>query len=189
MNKQPEMTAQTRANIMNAFWYLFQGESLAKISVRAVVETAGYNRSTFYVYFIDIDDLVNQVEAELLVEMRRAVAESLERTEGPQMIEGLVRLYEEKGEYIAALLEENGDPRFVSKVKEALTPTLDKSLYLDQLGIEGDYIREFGLSAILAVLVYWHNTHRSISADVLVQMIRNMLSKGIPHEISLHRKR
>jgi len=56
MNKHPEITAQTRENLMQAFWSLYRQKKIDTISIKEITATAGYHRSTFYEYFVDIYD-------------------------------------------------------------------------------------------------------------------------------------
>lgn len=46
---------------------------LTRVTVTAVTERAGVTRRTFYSHFRDIPDLVNQIEAETLAELRAHV--------------------------------------------------------------------------------------------------------------------
>ena len=51
MQKKEKMTGQTRQNLMDAFWILYCEKRIEKITVKDIVNKAGYNRSTFYEYF------------------------------------------------------------------------------------------------------------------------------------------
>ena len=70
MKKQPEQTAQTRRKLMDSFWKLFCDDGIDRVTVGAVTKCAGYNRGTFYEYFTDVYDLLDQLEDELLGELR-----------------------------------------------------------------------------------------------------------------------
>ena len=71
MNKRPELTEQTKRNLRTAFWSLYAQKPLEKISVREITALAGYNRGTFYLYYQDVYDLLNQIEDELLDELQQ----------------------------------------------------------------------------------------------------------------------
>lgn len=66
MKKQPEITGQTRKNIIRAFCRLYEEKPIEKISVKDVIALAGYNRSTFYVYFSDIYALLEYIENDVI---------------------------------------------------------------------------------------------------------------------------
>jgi len=66
MNKQPEITEQTRKNIIMAFCKLYEEKPIEKISVKEIIALAGYNRSTFYEYFTDIYALLKFIEDDVI---------------------------------------------------------------------------------------------------------------------------
>ena len=51
MKKQPELTAQTKENLMEAFWQIYCEKRIEKVTVKEITAKAGYNRSTFYRVF------------------------------------------------------------------------------------------------------------------------------------------
>ena len=54
MKKQPQITAQTKQNLIEAFWSLYCEQRIEKITVKDITNKAGYNRGTFYEYFTDV---------------------------------------------------------------------------------------------------------------------------------------
>lgn len=72
---------------------------------------AGYNRSTFYQYFLDIDDLLDEVEntmLEYICKKRGSID-----TYGNSFVSSLVDLYETKAVYVNAVLGDFGSHIFV----------------------------------------------------------------------------
>lgn len=66
MKKQPEITECTRQNLVNAFCDLYKQKPIEKISISEITSSAGYHRSTFYQYFIDIYDVLEYIENNVL---------------------------------------------------------------------------------------------------------------------------
>lgn len=63
MNSNLSSTTQiTRQNLIDAFWQLYRYKSIDKISVKEVCMIAGYNRSTFYAYFKDVYEILEDIE-------------------------------------------------------------------------------------------------------------------------------
>ena len=73
MNKQPELTERTRRCIIDAYWKLLIEKE--KLSVISVSRAAAVNRSTFYQYFLDMDDLREQAEIQLLEDVKKKISE------------------------------------------------------------------------------------------------------------------
>ena len=62
MKKNPKITGQTRENLLQAFWSLYRQKKIEHITIQDITTKAGYNRSTFYEYFVDIYDVLNRLE-------------------------------------------------------------------------------------------------------------------------------
>ncbi len=183
MKKQPELTAQTRENLIQAFWSLYCQNKIEHITIKDITTKAGYNRSTFYEYFVDIYDVLNQLEEVLLEYLKEQVLNSLENGLNDAVIQKLANVFEVKGDYLGILLGENGDPYFAQKIKAIMRPALVNALGLPEKDIHTAYIFEFGMSAIIGTITYWYNNKQEIPSKELVRLIRSMLTMGVPSEI------
>ena len=81
-NKQPEITAQTKRNLQDAFWALYAEKPIAKISIKEITDRAGYNRGTFYLYYKDVYDILGRIEQELLEKIGALIEERLIKEHG-----------------------------------------------------------------------------------------------------------
>lgn len=61
MKRNPAVTEATKAAIRDAFWTLYQQKPIEQITVKEVSDLAGYNRSTFYQYYKDVYDVLEQI--------------------------------------------------------------------------------------------------------------------------------
>ena len=93
MKKHPEATALTRENLLQAFWSLYCRKEITHISVKQITDRAGYNRSTFYEYFVDTD-LLNQLEDSLIERIEDKVLNSLEVDQNNDSVQTLADFYE-----------------------------------------------------------------------------------------------
>lgn len=59
-----------KAEFLTAFWKLYEKKELEKISIRELCQTAGYNRTTFYVYYDDIYDLLDKAIESIFLPIR-----------------------------------------------------------------------------------------------------------------------
>ena len=127
--KHHEMRESTSRSIMDAFWSLYRDKPIEKITVKAICEKAGCNRSTFYEYYTDSYSVLEDIEEELLDYVRRKLTEELpaslansfpEIRLDTENLTPLSNMYTEKGEYFSILTGEKGDPYFQYKYKRAL---------------------------------------------------------------------
>lgn len=180
MNKRPEVVAQTKLNFQQAFWKLYKQKGIERISVAELVKTAGYNRSTFYEYFSNLRDLLDRIEDSLLEEIKGQIINHIENDLNEEdAIRLLATLYQEKGEYLSVLLSENGDPRFVKKIKDVMRPQIAKIYGLNVENLRTKYIIELGMSSIIGTLTHWYNNDMDLPAEELAAMFHTMILPAI----------
>lgn len=61
--------AETTARIKTAFWELYETHALSEISVKQITNRAGYNRGTFYLYYDNIREVLDQIEDDIIASM------------------------------------------------------------------------------------------------------------------------
>ncbi|CAK7011013.1 TetR/AcrR family transcriptional regulator [uncultured Phascolarctobacterium sp.] len=165
MNKMPT----ARDCIVEAFLQLCQTLPCDKITVSQLTKKAGYNRSTFYAYFNNTDDLLKQLENELFQIVDTFLPHGIRifRTGVPTEEERQLSkiFFKNNAPIMSMLLGPNGDPRFVYKMKNHIRQVLVRHLQLtpQQLTPQLQLLMEFVLSGHLQVLVYCYQHNSPIS--------------------------
>lgn len=165
------MTKPTTARtcIVEAFLQLCQTLPCDKITVSQLTKKAGYNRSTFYAYFNNTDDLLKQLENELFQLVDTFLPHGLRifRTGMPTAEERLLsqRFFKSNARILAMLLAQNGDPRFVHKMKNHIRKVLIQNLQLttQQITPQLQLLIEFIINGHLQVLVYCYEHDSPLS--------------------------
>lgn len=178
MKKQPELTALTRNNLVNAYFELSaMGE---KVTVGAVSNLAGYNRCTFYRYFTDTEHLLAEIETEICDAFKEAIPRDSLAINPLIIIDSLVEIYQKYGNYLSVLLGKYGDPRFVTRVKGIIQPVaLQLISATSDSPIVTELKIEFALSAVLATVTKWYDMNRPITTTKLGAVIKEILQQGI----------
>ena len=178
MKKQPAITEQTKQNLMDAFWSYYARKKIEQITVKQITEKAGYNRGTFYEYFSDVYDVLEQIENALIPKI-----DELPPLQNPASETGMVqlnlfiKLYEKNNRYYAVLLGENGDPAFAGKLKRAVKPMLGAAFFSDGISrVETDYLLEIMLSAMIGILGYWFEQNQNLPAEKLIALVYDFMS-------------
>ena len=179
MKKQPELTAQTREKLIEAFWSFYCEKKIEHITVKEITDTAGYHRSTFYEYFVDIYDVLNQLEDSLLEHIEKNVFNKLDGGLSHDLTQNIATIYDEKGEHLSVLLGENGDPIFLNKVKAIMKPVLTDTFGLSREDVHTAYIFEFASSGILAAVTHWYKNGKDLPSHELAGLVRSMLMGGV----------
>ncbi len=169
MKKQPEATALTRKNIMEAFCRMYTQRPIELIYVKELISEAGYNRSTFYEYFQDIYDLLNCLEDDVINYIREKSAGE-ERTPAK-----LMQLLSEKEEYLKALLGPFGCVHFEDRLKKEFSAEGDAAIKDERLE---PYFSEFHIEISLSLYRLWLNRGKDISLDELAELIHTLYTFG-----------
>lgn len=126
--KNPEITQETIRRIKEAFWELYTEKPLEKISVREITMKAGYNHATFYLYFQNVRDVLNQIEADLLTRRDQVLADVTRN--GSLDFSGILFVMgDDFLPYAKVLLGPHGDKAFEEDAKERIWPYLKPLLY------------------------------------------------------------
>ncbi len=179
MKKQPEITAQTRENLIDAFWSLYRQQKLDRITVKDITDKAGYNRSTFYEYFQDINDVLNQLEDALLEFLKAQIQNNMADALNDDILQKFGEVYESKGDYLSVLLGENGDPDFVNKIKGVVRPIFLEAFGLPETEVRISFVFEYGFSAMVSTITYWYTSGKPLSSKELALLLRSMIMGGV----------
>ena len=188
MNKQPEVTAQTKQNLIDAFWSLYCEKRIEKITVKEIAQKAGYNRGTFYEYFTDVYDVLDQIEQSLVPTLDELPPTTKPDNSRDIPVDMFLKLYEQNGKYYSVLLGDNGDPAFASRIKSSIKPLIMRAISdkVDRSDIELDFILEYNLSAMIGILSYWFKMNRVLPAEDLIaimyQLMDNEIMKKLTHQ-------
>lgn len=201
MKKQPEVTARTRKRLMDAFWELYKERRIEKISVGAITKLAGMNRGTFYEYFSDIYDLLDQLEDEMLEKLQNTLDEWHEAHGGEVSVDNEQRLTEFT-EYCARTFAEYDDKLYVllcrkedtalqRKVKERIRQHMSRVIGTEPLQKQKEhmeYVMDFVICAITGLFNCWHEQGKKMEIEELLKMIQVLIFKGVDGYIEQERR-
>lgn len=113
MNSLDARVRYTRMVIENNFLELLQMKPVAKITVTELCERAQINRATFYKHYLDIPDLLEQLEERLFDQIRTVFRERPADFE--KLLLELMYQTQNEGMRFMVLGSENGDPMLMAK--------------------------------------------------------------------------
>lgn len=181
MSKRIEITAQTKQNLIDAFWSLYCENRIEKITVKDITNKAGYNRGTFYEYFTDVYDVLEQIENTLIPSLDELPPVTTPAGSFGMPMDTFFDLYKQNSKYYSILLGEGGDPAFASKLKNSIKPVimqfLDNNPNVDRK--ELDYILEYTLSAMIGIMSYWFKQSEPLSNEKMHELIYRLMEQGV----------
>ncbi len=176
MKKNPEQTEMTQKNIQDAFWILYEKQSIDKITVKAICSLAGYNRSTFYQYYKDVYDILHKFESQLLGEVDEFVVSLVEQAnnlDASQALQTIFDIFARLNRYITVLLGPHGDTEFTHKLVENLKPFWIKYFFRTEehyTAAEIDLLMEYYIPGLLSMYQKWFFDPNGISIERIIQL-------------------
>lgn len=124
---------KTRQKIMAAFWDIFETDTIHQITVKKITNNCNIHRATFYLYYEDVYEVLQEIEEMLLNELDTIRAENLELdTAGFNAYATLVfNVLRKDQKYLRRLVIQAADPEFSVRYKEKLIEIL-LSIFTEQ---------------------------------------------------------
>lgn len=118
-----EARNKTRNDIVQAFWEIYAQRDIASITVKDIARRAGVHRSTFYVYFDCIFDVLAAVKQEQLEKLKTVCATFISSERGyAEFLAAMKKLYDENENFLAVLLRQDSD--FSSEYRQVMIDKL-----------------------------------------------------------------
>ena len=140
---------ETRDKISKVFINLLQTKEINEISVTDICKLAKINRSTFYVNYLDIYDLAEQIGEELYQEVLSLYQEERETNHNSNNFLKLFKHIKENQIFYKTFFKLNMDKNFIIKEYDY---HLSKKLYDDKFL---DYHMEFFKAGLNAIIKKW----------------------------------
>lgn len=174
---------KTRRQLKKGLAALMKEKSVNQITVKELVEEVDINRSTFYLHFKDIQDLLREIEENMEAQIKRAIEEHpiVSGNENAfYFIEDMFRVLDEEREISKALIGPNVDMGFIHRIeriiKENSRGTLEKMFPGKKEDLK--YFYAFCLSGCLGLVKVWLNEGEEKSPEEMAQMTFNMIANA-----------
>lgn len=130
MNNFDARVRYTRMVIENNFLELLQVKPVSRITVTEICSKAQINRATFYKHYLDVPDLLEQIEEKLFEKIRASFGE--EKLRLKSFLVKMMRYTKDNQNHFLVLGGENGDPNLMTKTfmvcYEQAYPLLEQSM-------------------------------------------------------------
>lgn len=156
MKRNPAVTEATKAAIRDAFWTLYQQKSTDQITVKEITDLAGYNRSTFYQYYKDVYDVMEQIQEIIFNSIeafsRLAITTGHEKSL-LEIAQSFLDSQKDVQPYLVTLLIKENDPVFERRLIEWV-----KSLFQQLFSWEEtdpmlqDFYMEYHINGVLGIM-------------------------------------
>ena len=190
MPKKPDRRIRkTKSQLRAGLSKLMQHKSIKEITVKELVEEVDINRSTFYLHYTDIYNMLETIENDLQEEILKIIQEhpvSPFNEASFPFIEDIFLILWENKDICSALLGPNGDMSFVSRIESIISEHSLKVLKatfpenMDSL----KYSYSFCLTGCIGLIKTWLDSDTGESpqhmADLTFRLIINALKDIYP---------
>lgn len=176
MGKYSRATHLTCQNIITAFWQIRKNQPIEKTSVKEIIQTAGYNRSTFYAHFKDVYDLRDAAEQELLQELTARITRPIQELAIDQLESELQAICHQYGQQLQIVFSSETAERFEYQLGNRLRTLASTLLKKDdpiKVEFENALITQDLVTTIAIV-----SRHPEVNSDQLIHHLHQYIHGG-----------
>jgi AcrR family transcriptional regulator len=190
MPTQQERNAQTKAAITKALVHVGTTKALTQITVSDITRASSISRGTFYLHYLDKNDLVDQLESYFIDRLQYLLTTEIDGTMNYEagisgrpypIITDIIALAAEDKALLRFLFSENGDPAFYRNITKRLQTAIVKELTRVKgngnfrTDIPHDYALHLVTNAIMTIVTTWLLGTDNMSQDDVAALIMRAL--------------
>ncbi|KIR02135.1 hypothetical protein P261_00949 [Lachnospiraceae bacterium TWA4] len=150
---------KTKTQLKNGLLHILQRKNLKDITIKELVDEVDINRSTFYLHYSDVYQVMDEIECELFEELKTIIAShpSKDMEDTFAFVNDLFIAFDENRELSVLLMGPNGDISFIQKAEKLIQDMIEQRLS-SALGENykiSPYIYSFCRSGIFGLLKTW----------------------------------
>ncbi len=175
---------KTKALLRAGLARLMQTKSIKEITVKELVEEVDINRSTFYLHYSDIYQMLESVEEELMEEITETIlsheGEPPKEDGSLPFIADFFTILDKNRDICRALLGSNGDMAFVGRTEQLIAGTIFQH-YAGKLSKnvrDIEYAYAFCLNGCVGVIKAWLADGDNDSPQHMAQLTHQMVAKA-----------
>lgn len=180
----------TRSALREALIDLILEKPLASITVKDICARADINRSTFYLHFKDVTDILRTTEDEIIDQMRSHTPTPDRRFHEPEEVQEFftsflehIRQTPRMMKVIQVLCSEQGDPYFVRKLQsltyEAFLNGWDMHMMPQMSEDQKLLVYSYIISGMVSLLSTWATKVQEVPTSQVVELLMGLLRHGM----------
>ncbi len=147
--------------------------------MRELAASAGVHRSSFYLFFEDVYDLLDHAEEQIFSDIESRLEGHGEAPLSEWMLPAMAGFYEASAARLTALLGPMGDPSFSRKLKRHMVPVLCSKLGVSAEDPDVALAMELALTLILSFLAEHYEEEGVMPSMAEMKKVSEVLWHGI----------
>ncbi len=184
-NTMDRRVKRTKTLLETALVELMLEKNGSQISVKELTQRADVNRSTFYLHYLDIYDMMEQIEEEFVSKVEASFHDYFDPLPVSSPLDLFLQIcewLEENKDYYIKLLRGTAAPEILEKLRVRLTEqflhTLE-TIFLDQDSLDLRARINFIVSGTIGVLRMWVTEASESALPALAETIEDILTNGL----------
>ncbi len=178
-----ESNNQIEKKIIDAFMTLYADKTIEKINIKMITDLAGLNRGTFYLHYLDIYDLLENIENKYSHISKTIAINAVNALFNNEILEDAlpkINFYESNLEHLKLLLCVNGKSSLSQVMKKELKKSIssyDHNISLTNTDLN-EYALEYITSAHVATIIHWIRNDMNIPLYTISRLIQDLTVNG-----------
>ena len=176
---QDPRVIRTRALLRQALMELIAERGVTSLTIQDVTDRAGLHRTTFYLHYTGLHELLDDCALTLFSEIREEIykGRGLERnpTALEQVVENVFRHIQTHATLYRAILGKQGDPYFRELFQEFLSELIFEPIAPNtsrsEIGYPVEMSLQFFSTGFIGIAAWWLEKGTSISAEQAAQQL------------------
>lgn len=181
MAKQSDKVMRTKEHIETAFINLYEHKDIEKISIKSITDVAHVYRSTFYLYYQDIYDLLERVESQQLMSFKEYVNQQLPLTSVNTCLQKMVLYFKSNGDLLYLLMRKSRNYQFENLVKKVVQQTIQDVLNVKQLDDHLALILNYITNAFMFFIKDCFEQH--VPVENYYPLVTDLLHHGVLNQL------
>ena len=175
---------KTKRAIRNAFAELLSTKELSEITIKEIADAADINRKTFYSYYRDVYQIIDEIENEIVHTfdgILKKVDFKVDIKNPYRIFQSLTAVINSDLDFYGHLLMMDSRSGFAAKIVSALKVQVKASFssQIEMASDKLDLMLEYAISGMFAVYQSWFNSDRKQSIEGISKDVSIMTFSGV----------
>lgn len=184
MSKKTDLRViRTRKAIKDAFMELIRIKEYNKITIQDIADRAIINRNTFYLHYIDKDDLLDKLSEECFNKLDAAMNSNeniksindLSYDAFLELNKCLFMTIEEDIEFYKVILSDGSIPYLLIKLTNVIKDHIANGLH----GTKRSFYVEYMVAGLIGIIRYWIKNRDNYTIDDVTKLLVDIYSKDM----------
>lgn len=173
--KEDRRVRKTKKSLRDSFFTLLQEKNINQITVTELTRLADVNRSTFYLYYNDVYDMMEKIQQEIYTVMTETVVKcAVGFTEPEDFVKyctGFLTFCKENYTMCCFVTRNDCNNQLADRIKRDIRNAVPDSANKFSKNDPRHYLTSFALSAMISVTLEWMNDGMQIPPEDMARFM------------------